>query len=60
MKGLEKRAGDLVRGLHGSLSSGGMAVQPCRQNVLGRLPGSNDLRGALQMSGVQDTADMEP
>ena len=27
--------------------------------VLGELPGSNDLRGALQMSGVQDTADME-
>ena len=55
VKSLEKRAGDLVRGSMARFRGIASVVRP----VLGRLPGSNDLRGALQMSGVQDTADME-
>lgn len=55
MKSLEKRAGDLVRGSMARFRGMASVVRA----VLGRLPGSNDLRGALQMSGVQDTADME-
>ncbi len=58
MKGLEKRAGDLVRGSMARFLRGEWDP-PCIGRARGRLPGSNDLRGALQMSGVQDTADME-